>query len=161
MPSFDVVSEVDWQEVRNAVDQANREIGTRYDFKGTDAKVEQKDQLLIVHADEEFQVDQALEILRNKLAKRKVDLDCLDVGKIETVGSGKARQEIKVRDGIEQDLGKQLVKTIKASKIKVQASIQGNQVRVSGKKRDDLQSVIEIMRKEKVGLPLQFVNFRD
>ena len=161
MPSFDVVSEVDWQEVRNAVDQANREIGTRYDFKGTDAKVERKDQLLIVHADEEFQADQALEILRNKLAKRKVDLDCLDVGKVETVGSGKARQEIKVRDGIEQDLGKQLVKTIKASKIKVQASIQGNQVRVSGKKRDDLQSVIEIMRKEKVGLPLQFVNFRD
>lgn len=161
MPSFDVVSEVEWQEVRNAIDQANREIGTRYDFKGTDARVEQSDAKLVVHADEEFQVDQALEILRNKLAKRKVDLDCLDIGKVEAAASGKARQEIQVCDGIDQELGKQLVKTIKASKIKVQASIQGNQVRVSGKKRDDLQAVISLLREEKVGLPLQFVNFRD
>ena len=161
MPSFDVVSEVDWQEVRNAVDQANREIGTRYDFKGTDARVEQSDAKLVVHADEEFQVDQALEILKNKLAKRKVDLDCLDIGKVEAAASGKARQEIQVRDGIDQDLGRQLVKTIKASKAKVQASIQGSQVRVSGKKRDDLQAVISMLREEKVGLPLQFVNFRD
>jgi len=161
MPSFNVVSEVDWQEVRNAVDQANREIGTRYDFKGTDARIEQSDANLVVHADEEFQVDQALEILRNKLAKRKVDLDCLDIGDVEAASSGKSRQEIQVRDGIDQDLARQLVKTIKASKMKVQASIQGSQVRVTGKKRDDLQNVISLLREQKVGLPLQFVNFRD
>ena len=161
MPSFDVVSEVEWQEVRNAVDQANREIGTRYDFKGTDARVEQNEAKLVVHADEEFQVDQALEILRNKLAKRKVDLDCLQLGEVEAAASGKARQEIQVRDGIDQDMGRQLVKSIKASKLKVQASIQGNQVRVSGKKRDDLQAVISLLREQKVELPLQFVNFRD
>ena len=161
MPSFDVVSEVDWPEVRNAVDQANREIGTRYDFKGTDARVEQTDAKLVVHADEEFQVDQALDILRNKLAKRKVDLDCLDIGEVEAAASGKSRQEIQVRDGIDQDLARQLVKTIKTRKMKVQASIQGNQVRVTGKKRDDLQNVISLLREQKVGLPLQFVNFRD
>lgn len=161
MPSFDVVSEVDWPEVRNAVDQANREIGTRYDFKGTDARVEQTDAKLVVHADEEFQVDQALDILRNKLAKRKVDLDCLDIGEVEAAASGKSRQEIQVRDGIDQDLARQLVKTIKTGKMKVQASIQGNQVRVTGKKRDDLQNVISLLREQKVGLPLQFVNFRD
>ena len=161
MPSFDVVSEVDMQEVRNAVDQANREITNRYDFKNSDARVEQSEERLTVYADDEYKVGQAFDILRTKLAKRKVDLDSLQSGEVQTTGGGKAKQDITVRSGIDQDLGKRIVKLVKNSKLKVQASIQGPQIRVSGKKRDDLQAVISMLKGENFGLPLQFVNFRD
>jgi len=161
MPSFDVVSEVDWQEVKNALDQANREISTRYDFKGSDARVEQNEQQLIVYADDEFKVGQAVDIVHAKLAKRKVDLGALSPEPVQTIGSGKAKQEIAIRHGISQELAKKMVKMVKDTKIKVQASIQGNQIRVSGKKRDDLQAVMQVLREAKLGLPLQYVNFRD
>jgi uncharacterized protein YajQ (UPF0234 family) len=161
MPSFDVVSEVDMQEVRNAVDQANREISNRFDFKGSDARVEQSEQRLVLFADDEFKVDQAREVLIAKLAKRKVDVACLDAGKVEKAAGDTAKQEISVRQGVDADLARRLVKRIKDAKLKVQASIQGDQVRVSGKKRDDLQSVIALLREEEWGLPLQYVNFRD
>jgi uncharacterized protein YajQ (UPF0234 family) len=161
MPSFDVVSEVDMVEVRNAVDQANREIGTRFDFKGSDARIEQAEAKLTIHADDEFKVGQARDILETKLAKRGVDLGSLDRGQVEKAGGDKARQEIAVRQGIDADLARRIVKRIKDAKLKVQASIQGEQVRVTGKKRDDLQEVIAMLRKEELGLPLQFTNFRD
>jgi uncharacterized protein YajQ (UPF0234 family) len=161
MPSFDVVSEVDMQEVRNAVDQANREISNRFDFKGTDARVEQAEARLTVFADDEFKVGQAVDILQNKLAKRDVDIGCLDPGKVEKAGGDKARQEITVRQGIDTDLARKIVKLIKDRKLKVQASIQGDKVRVTGKKRDDLQSVIGMLREQPLGLPLQYTNFRD
>jgi uncharacterized protein YajQ (UPF0234 family) len=161
MPSFDVVSEVDMVEVRNAVDQANREIGTRFDFKGSDTRIDQADAKLTVHADDEFKVGQARDILENKLAKRGVDLGSLEHGKVEKAGGDTARQDITVRQGIDADLARRIVKRIKDAKLKVQASIQGEQVRVTGKKRDDLQAVIAMLRKEDLGLPLQFTNFRD
>ncbi|MDH3639249.1 MAG: YajQ family cyclic di-GMP-binding protein [Gammaproteobacteria bacterium] len=161
MPSFDVVSEVDMHEVHNAVDQANREIANRYDFKNSDARVEQSDERLTVYADDEYKVGQALDILRARLAKRKVDLDSLQLGDVQTTGGGKARQDIVVLSGIDQDLSKRIVKMVKGSKLKVQASIQGSQIRVTGKKRDDLQAVIAMLKAGKLGLPLQFVNFRD
>lgn len=161
MPSFDVVSEVDKPELNNALDQANREITTRYDFKGSDARVEYKDNNITVFADNEFQVQQADEILRLKLAKRGIDLACLKAQEIEEIGGGKARQIIAVQEGIEQDLARKMVKQIKASKIKVQASIQGNQLRISGKKRDELQQIIALLKSGEYQLPLQFNNFRD
>jgi len=161
MPSFDVVSEVDWHEVRNAVDQANREISNRFDFKGSDARVEQADAGLTVYADDDFQVGQARDILENKLAKRGLDLGCLAAADVVEAAGGKARQEITVRHGINQDLAKRLVKDIKSTKLKVQASIQGDRLRVSGKKRDDLQRVIKMLNECDAGLPLQYVNFRD
>lgn len=160
MPSFDVVSEVNMQEVRNAVDQANREISTRFDFKGSDARVEQTEDTLTLHASSEFQVDQVMDILLNKLAKRGVDIACLDKGKVEVAGV-KARQAVTLRQGINAELAKKIVKLIKDSKIKVQVSIQGEQVRVSGKKRDDLQETIALLRQTKLDLPLQYTNFRD
>ncbi|MDX1252425.1 MAG: YajQ family cyclic di-GMP-binding protein [Gammaproteobacteria bacterium] len=160
MPSFDVVSEVNMQEVRNAVDQANREISTRFDFKGSDARVEQTEDTLTLHASSEFQVDQVMDILLNKLAKRGVDIACLDKGKMEVAGA-KARQAVTLRQGINAELAKKIVKLIKDSKIKVQVSIQGEQVRVSGKKRDDLQETIALLRQTKLDLPLQYTNFRD
>lgn len=161
MPSFDVVSQVDWAEVTNAVDQANREIRNRYDFKGSDARVGQNDSILSVYADDEFQVGQAVDIVHAKLAKRKIDLGCLSTGPVMTIASDKARQDITIRHGIAQDLAKKIVKIVKESKLKSQASVQGDQVRVTGKKRDDLQQVIELLRGAKLDLPLQFVNFRD
>ena len=161
MPSFDVVSQVDWVEVTNAVDQANREIRNRYDFKGSDARVVRDESQLIVYADDEFKVEQAVDILHAKLAKRKVDLGCLQANPVRTIGGDKARQDIAVVHGVEQDLAKKIVKLIKDSKLKTQASVQGEQVRVSGKKRDDLQQVISLLREAKLGIPLQFVNFRD
>ncbi len=161
MPTFDVVSEVDMQEVRNAVDQANREITTRFDFKGSDARVEQAEAKLTIHADDEFKVNQARDILEAKLAKRGVDLACLERGKIQTAASGKAQQEITVRHGIDAELAKRIARTIKDSKLKVQAAIQGPQVRISGKKRDDLQAAIALLRRQNFGLPLQYTNFRD
>ena len=160
MPSFDVVSEVDIQEVRNAVDQANREIGTRFDFKGVDAKFEQSDSDITLRAEQEFQLTQMLDILRQKLAKRKIDVACMDVKEPET-SLNAARQSVLIKQGIETDLAKKMVKAIKASKIKVQAQIQGEQIRVTGKKRDDLQEVMGLLRDCDYGLPLQFTNFRD
>ena len=161
MPSFDVVSEVDWQEVRNAVDQANREIGTRFDFKGSDARIERAEGLLTLHADDEFKVSQVRDILRSKLSKRTIDITCLDEQAVEKAAGGKARQEIRVRHGVDMDLARKIVKLIKDAKLKVQAAIQGEQVRVSGKNRDDLQAVMAMLRKQELGLPLQFTNFRD
>ena len=160
MPSFDVVSEINQQELTNAVDQANREISNRFDFKGTNSKIEQKDEQLTLIAPSEFQVTQIKDILHIKLSKREIDIRCLDAGKI-TESINEARQEIVVRQGINKELAKKIVKIIKETKIKVQGSIQGEQVRVTGKKRDDLQNVIELLKKQEIELPLQFENFRD
>ena len=161
MPSFDVVSEIDQPELTNAVHQANKELGTRFDFKGTDARVEASDSALTVFADNDFQVRQAVDVLCNKLAKRGIDLACLDYQDIEEIGGGKARQVIRLQQGIDSDLGRKLVRQIKDKKLKVQTQIQGDQLRVSGKKRDDLQEVIAFLRETDAGIPLQFNNFRD
>ncbi len=160
MPSFDVVSEVDLQEVRNAVDQANREVGTRYDFKGVDARFELNDAEVQLSAEQEFQLQQMMDILRQKLTKRKVDISCMEV-KDPVTTLNAARQQVVIRQGIDTDTAKKMVKAIKGGKIKVQAQIQGEQVRVSGKKRDDLQQVISLLRDADYGLPLQYINFRD
>jgi uncharacterized protein YajQ (UPF0234 family) len=160
MPSFDVVSEVDLQEVRNAVDQANREVGTRYDFKGVEARFELNGAEVQLHAEQEFQLQQMIDILRQKLVKRKVDVACLDV-KDPVTTLNAARQQVVVRQGIDTETAKKMVKAVKGSKIKVQAQIQGEQVRISGKKRDDLQQVIALLREADYGLPLQYINFRD
>ena len=161
MPSFDIVSEIDKHELTNAVDQANREIGNRFDFRGTDAKVEQSDKVLTLHADSDFQLDQVQDILRLKLVNRKIEVNCLEVK--DSVGNGKMRkQDIIVREGIDSDLSRKIVKMIKSSKSKVQAAVQGESVRVTGNKRDDLQGVMALLRdNDKVDMPLQFNNFRD
>lgn len=166
MPSFDIVSEVDKNEVRNAVDQSNKEVSTRYDFKGSDARIESGDKTLTLFADSEFQLDQVNDILVAKLAKRGVDVRCMEYGKLEKVSGNKVKKVLTVKEGLETDLAKKIVKLIKDSKLKVQASIQGEAVRVSGAKRDMLQDVIALMRKEiagdmENGFPLQFNNFRD
>jgi uncharacterized protein YajQ (UPF0234 family) len=160
MPSFDVVSQVDQQELRNAVDQANREFSTRFDFKGANARIEQDDWLLTLHAPSEFQIQQMRDVLATKLAKRGVDIDSLDYDKVEVSGK-EARQQAKVRQGIDDAIARKIVKLVKDSKIKVQAVIQGDQVRVNGKKRDDLQEAIAVLRHADLGLPLQFTNYRD
>jgi len=161
MPSFDIVSEVDKQEVRNAVDQVNKEVSTRFDFKGSDARVEQADYVLTVYADTEFQLDQVQDILSQKLAKRGVDVKCLDVGSVEKVSGNKVKRGVTVKTGVETELAKKIVKCIKDSKLKVQASIQGDTVRVSGAKRDLLQDTIALVRKSITDFPLQYQNFRD
>ena len=161
MPSFDVVSEVDRVEVRNAVDQANKEISTRFDFKGTDARIEQKERELTAYADSDFQLTQVREVLTNKMTRRNVDVRFLDLGKIEKIGGDKVKQVIKVKNGIESDAAKKIVRIIKDSKLKVQASIQGDAVRVTGAKRDDLQASMALLKKEVSDLPLAFNNFRD
>jgi uncharacterized protein YajQ (UPF0234 family) len=161
MPSFDVVSEADMIEVRNAVDQANKEITTRFDFKGSDARVEQKENDLTAFADSEFQLGQVRDVLTNKLAKRKVDVRFLDEGKVEKIGGDKVKQVIKVKNGLDSDTAKKITKVIKESKMKVQASIQGETVRVSGAKRDDLQAAMQLLRKDVPDTPLEFNNFRD
>jgi uncharacterized protein YajQ (UPF0234 family) len=160
MPSFDVVSEVDQHELHNAIDQANREISTRFDFKGTGAQIEHDALKLTLRAASAFQIKQMQEILLTKVAKRGVDIGFLDWGKIEESGR-EARQQVTVRQGIDDPLGRRIVKLVKDSKIKVQATIQGDQVRVTGKKRDDLQQVIALLRGNDLGQPLQFINFRD
>ena len=160
MPSFDIVSEVDLHEVSNAVDQTNREVGTRFDFKGSDAGAGQNNGNLALHAENEFQVRQVLDILHKKMAKRGIDIAALKEGPVQTSGN-RASMAITVRQGIDQDTARQLVKKIKETKIKVQASIQGDKVRVTGKKRDDLQSIISELREHPGDLPLQFNNFRD
>lgn len=160
MPSFDVVSKVNQHEITNAVDQANREVGTRFDFKGSNARFELLENKITLIAQTEFQLKQMNEILINKLAKRQVDIESLDY-KNPSVAHNEAKQVIEVRQGINSEICKKIVKFIKDRKMKVQTSIQGEEVRVSGKKRDDLQEVIASLRSEKFGLPLQFENFRD
>ncbi|HJV85469.1 MAG TPA: YajQ family cyclic di-GMP-binding protein [Noviherbaspirillum sp.] len=161
MPSFDVVSEANLVEVKNAIDQSNKEISTRFDFKGSDARVEQKERELTAYADSEFQLNQVRDVLTGKMVKRNVDVRFLDIGKIEKIGGDKVKQIIKIRNGIESDAAKKIVRLVKDSKLKVQASIQGDAVRVTGAKRDDLQSAIALLRKEVTDLPLEFNNFRD
>ncbi len=161
MPSFDVVSEANMVEVRNAVDQANKEIGTRFDFRGSDARVEQKEFELTVFADSDFQLGQVKDVLNNKMTKRKVDIRFMDEGKIEKISGDKVKQVVTIKNGIQGDSAKKIVKLVKDSKLKVQASIQGDAVRVTGAKRDDLQSTMSMLRKEVADLPLDFNNFRD
>lgn len=160
MPTFDIVSEVDMHEVANAIDQTNRELDTRFDFKGSGARVESTDPVLSLQAGNEFQIKQMLDILHRKMAKRGIDIDALSEGNVETSGT-RAKLEITIRQGIDQDSARKLIKLIKESKIKVQSSIQGDKVRISGKKRDDLQEVIRLLRDANTGLPLQYINFRD
>jgi len=161
MPSFDIVSEVDRVELRNAVDQANKEVANRFDFKGSDARVEVADKLLTLFADDDFKIEQVFDILTAKFAKRGVDVRCLDRQDSQKVGGNKVKQEIKLKVGVEGELAKKIVKHIKESKLKVQASIQGDSVRVSGAKRDLLQETIASVKKAITEVPLQFNNFRD
>ena len=160
MPSFDVVSEIDHHELKNALDQANREIGTRYDFKGSNSKIDQTGNELTLEAESEFQIKQMVPILKEKMSKRDIDVDCLDFADIVEMNK-RARQQVSVREGLDKDLARKMVKLIKDSKIKVQAAIQGEQLRINGKKRDDLQQVMQLLREAKLGIPLQFNNFRD
>ena len=163
MPSFDIVSEVNHVEIRNAVEQCNKEIANRFDFKGSDARVEidEKEKTLTAFADDEFKLRQLRDVLTGRLAKRGVDIRALEPGKLELVTGNKVKETIKVHEGIEQERGKSIAKLIKDSKLKVQASIQGDAVRISGAKRDDLQLVITMMKKNVTDYPLQFANFRD
>ena len=160
MPSFDVVSEVDMHELNNSIDQTQREIGTRYDFKGTSAAIEQKEKIITITGDSDFQLDQVRDVLYQKMVKRGVDIASLETGKTETSGKG-VKQDVTIKQGIDKEQAKKLVKLIKESKLKVQAAIQGEQVRVTGKKRDDLQDIIAFLKSSKLDLPLQYVNFRD
>jgi uncharacterized protein YajQ (UPF0234 family) len=161
MPSFDIVSDVNRVELRNAVDQTNKEISTRFDFKGSDARVEQENTQLTLYADDEFKLGQGYDVLTTKLAKRSVDVRTLKREKIEKISGDKIKQIITVRTGVDQELGKKLVKLLKDSKLKVQASIQGDAVRVSGAKKDMLQDAIQLVRKSITDFPLQYQNFRD
>lgn len=160
MPSFDVVSDFDAHEARNGVDQANREVTTRFDFKGTGSKYELDDSVIELTTQSDFQLKQMMDILHQKLAKRGIDIGCLDEQEPEFSGS-EARQKVIMRRGIDTDRARKLVKQIKAAKLKVQSAIQGDKLRVSGKKRDDLQSVIALLKESDIGLPLQYENFRD
>lgn len=161
MPSFDIVSEVDQVEVRNAIDQANKEITNRFDFKGSDARVEQSETTLTAFADDDFKLSQVRDVLTGKLAKRGVDVRCLELKDIEKISGNKVKQVIVVRTGVETELAKKLVRIIKDSKLKVTASIQGDVVRVSGAKRDTLQEAIALVKKSITDFPLQYKNFRD
>lgn len=161
MPSFDILSEANAVEVRNAVDQTNKEVGTRFDFKGSNARVEQKEHELTAFADDDFKLEQLRDVMLQKFAKRGVDVRFLDVGKVEKVGGDKVKQVLKVRNGIASEDAKKIQQLIKNSKMKVQAAIQGDAVRVSGGKRDDLQAAMALIRAELKDLPLGFNNFRD
>ncbi len=161
MPSFDIVSEVDKQEVRNAIDQVNKEVSTRFDFKGSDARVEQVDYELTIYADDEFKLGQVVDIVRTKFTKRQIDTRSLELADVEKVSGNKAKQRLTVKTGVETSLAKKIVKTLKDSKLKVQASIQGDLVRVNGSKRDVLQEAIQLIKKEILDTPLQYQNFRD
>ncbi len=160
MPSFDVVSELNAHEVANGVDQANRELGQRFDFKDTGARFELEEFTVTLHAQVDFQLKQMLDILRLRLGKRGIDLACLEAGEPQTTLSA-ARQDVVLRHGIDAELGKRIIRIIKDSKLKVQAAIQGDKVRITGKQRDDLQAAIALLRGSKLELPLQFNNFRD
>jgi uncharacterized protein YajQ (UPF0234 family) len=161
MPSFDIVSEVNRQEVKNAVEQTNKEVSNRFDFKGSDARVEQAELVLTVFADDEFKLGQVTDVLRGRLAKRNIDVRALEQGAIEKISGDKVKRPLTVKVGVPQEKGKQIQKLIKDSKIKVAASIQGDAVRVSGGKKDDLQAAIQLVRKSVTDLPIQFTNFRD
>ena len=160
MPSFDVVSDFDAHEASNGIDQANREVNTRFDFKGTGSKFELDGQLVTLTSQSDFQLKQMLDIMRQKLAKRGIDIGCLEEHEPELTGN-EARQTVLMRKGIESDLARKLVKQVKGSKLKVQTAIQGDKLRISGKKRDDLQAVIALLKESDAGLPLQYENFRD
>ncbi|RKZ41054.1 MAG: YajQ family cyclic di-GMP-binding protein [Gammaproteobacteria bacterium] len=160
MPTFDIVSEVNLHELSNAIDQSNRELSTRFDFKNSDAHVEYKDTSLSLQAENEFQLKQMTDILHKKLAKRGIDITVLEAGQAE-IQNRRARLPMTIKQGIDKDTAKKIVKVIKERKFKVQATIQGEQVRVSGKKRDDLQQIMALLREQDLGLPLQFINFRD
>lgn len=162
MPSFDIVSEVEKTEVKNAVEQTNKEVSTRFDFKGSDARVEQAELVLTVFADNEFQMNQVQDILNGRLTKRGVDIKCLEISdKVEKISGNKIKRNCTVKVGVETELAKKIVKLIKDSKMKVQASIQGDTVRVTGKSRDDLQAAIAFIKKSITDFPLQYQNFRD
>lgn len=160
MPSFDVVSELDSHEIANALDQANREISQRFDFRDAEAKFELKDFVVTLQAKADFQLKQMMEILKLKLAKRGIDLNCLEIKDAE-INLATARQTVVLRQGVDQELGRKVQRLIKDSKLKVQAAIQGNQLRVTGKQRDDLQAAIALLRGAKLEFPLQYKNFRD
>ncbi|MBV6303690.1 YajQ family cyclic di-GMP-binding protein [Candidimonas humi] len=160
MPSFDVVSEVDKHELANAVDQASRELATRFDFKGTDARYELEGYVVTQSAPSVFQLNQMLDILRGRLSARNIDVRCLDIAEPQENVAG-ARRRITVKQGIEQAVSKKLIAAIKGAKLKVEAQINGDKLRVTGKKRDDLQAAMALLRKTEVDLPLQFNNFRD
>jgi|SRR5690606_27440060 len=160
MPSFDVVSEVDKHVLTNAVDQANRLITNRYDFKGVDASFERKDFEITLTADVEFQLEQMLDVLKGSLHKNNIDIACLEIKDIKSAGK-QVKQEVIVRTGLETELAKKIVRLIKDGKLKVQAAIQGDQVRVTGKKRDDLQECMAMLRASDIEMPLQYTNFRD
>ncbi|MCD2513929.1 YajQ family cyclic di-GMP-binding protein [Comamonas endophytica] len=161
MPSFDTVCEADFVEVKNAVENASKEIATRFDFKGTSAAVELKDKEITMYGDADFQLTQVEDLLRNKLTKRNVDVRFLDIQKAQKIGGDKLKQVVKVRNGIESELAKKLQKLMKESKLKVQAAIQEEKVRITGAKRDDLQAAMALIRKEIDDVPLSFNNFRD
>ncbi|MDP3702731.1 MAG: YajQ family cyclic di-GMP-binding protein [Hylemonella sp.] len=161
MPSFDTVCEADMVKVKNGVENSAKEIGTRFDFKGTSASIEIKDKEITVVGDADFQIDQILEVLRNKLTKQAVDVRFLDIGDLQKMGGDKVKRLIKVRNGIEAELAKKIQRLIKDSKIKVQAAIQEDKLRVSGAKRDDLQAVMALLRKDITDVPISFNNFRD
>jgi len=160
MPSFDVVCEADMVEVKNAVEQSNKEITTRFDFKGVEASFEREDNVITLHAPSEFQLQQMMDILRARLIARKIDARCLEAGDVLTNVAG-ARQQVKVKQGIERELAKQLQGALKDAKLKVDSQINGDKLRVTGKKRDDLQAAIALLRAGEYALPLQFENFRD
>lgn len=160
MPSFDIVSEVDKHHLTNAVDQANRLISTRFDFKGVAAKFERNEFVVTLWAEVDFQLEQMLDVLKSALYKNKIDIACLDEGDMTAYGK-QVKQEINVRTGLDSDLCRKIVKLIKTEKLKVQAQMQGDQVRVTGKKRDDLQQVMALLREAKLEMPLQYTNFRD
>ena len=161
MPSFDVVSEANLVEVRNAIEQANKEISNRFDFKGSDARIEQAERELVAYADDDFKLGQVRDVLLAKFARRNVDVRFLDYGDVQKVGGDKVRQPITVRHGVAGDLAKKIVRLVKDSKLKVQASIQGDTVRVTGAKRDDLQAAMALLKKTVTEAPLSFNNFRD
>jgi uncharacterized protein YajQ (UPF0234 family) len=161
MPSFDIVSEVNQVELKNALEQTNKEVTNRFDFKGSDSRVEHAEKILTLFADDEFKLGQVYDVLIGKMTKRGVDIRSLDRGKIETISGNKVKQAITVKVGVDQELGKKLQRMIKDAKLKVQASIQGEAVRVSGAKRDDLQQVIALIKKNVTDVPVQFNNFRD
>lgn len=160
MPSFDIVSEVDQHELNNAIDQANREVGNRFDFKGVDARFEWSDPVITLHAEVDFQLKQMLDILKDKLVKRGIDVACLAPGDVEETGQH-AAMPVTVQQGIDAELARKIVKLVKDTKLKVQTSIQGEKLRVTGKKRDDLQRVIALLKDAGLAIPLQFNNFRD
>jgi hypothetical protein len=161
MPSFDIVSQVNQQEVKNAVEQANKEIQNRYDFKGSDARIEQNELALTVYGDDEFKLGQVSDVLRQRLAKRNVDVRCLELGAIEKISGDKVKRAVTVKTGVPQEKAKQIQKLLKDAKLKVQGSIQGDLVRVAGAKKDDLQAAIRLVRTSVTDMPLQFINFRE